>query len=202
MTPAATNRAPLSKRLRYEILRRDNFTCRYCGRSAPEVPLTVDHVTPVTLGGITEPSNLVAACRECNSGKASTPADAGTVEQVAHDAQRWAAAMHLAAAAQAERREQRKRFLDTFDTAWHQWSYGPGQDEVPRPHDWADSIVRFHDLGLDIHYIREAVQKAMNKQPMRWPDGPWKYFCGVCWTMLRERVALARRFLDGEEVHT
>ncbi|AWN05089.1 HNH endonuclease [Gordonia phage Easley] len=38
----------VSKRLRYEILRRDNHTCRYCGATAPDVPLTVDHVVPVS----------------------------------------------------------------------------------------------------------------------------------------------------------
>src|SRR6185369_3226628 len=59
----------VSKRLRFEILRRDNHTCRYCGRSAPEVKLTVDHVKPEALGGRTEPDNLVAACSDCNAGK-------------------------------------------------------------------------------------------------------------------------------------
>lgn len=62
----------VSKRLRYEILRRDNHTCRYCGASAPDVPLRVDHVTPVALGGTDEPSNLVTSCEPCNSGKTST----------------------------------------------------------------------------------------------------------------------------------
>lgn len=34
---------PVSKRLRYEVLRRDSHTCRYCGGAAPDVKLTVDH---------------------------------------------------------------------------------------------------------------------------------------------------------------
>ncbi|WP_075737496.1 HNH endonuclease [Streptomyces acidiscabies] len=71
----------VSKRLRYEILRRDNHTCRYCGASAPDVPLRVDHVTPVALGGTDTPDNLVAACEPCNSGKSSTII--GTVAPVA-----------------------------------------------------------------------------------------------------------------------
>jgi 5-methylcytosine-specific restriction endonuclease McrA len=37
----------VSKRTRYEVLRRDNHACRYCGGIAPDVILTVDHVTPV-----------------------------------------------------------------------------------------------------------------------------------------------------------
>ena len=38
----------VSKRTRFEVLRRDNFTCRYCRSTDNE--LTVDHVTPVALG--------------------------------------------------------------------------------------------------------------------------------------------------------
>ena len=37
----------VSKRTRYEVLRRDNHACRYCGASAPDAKLTVDHVLPV-----------------------------------------------------------------------------------------------------------------------------------------------------------
>jgi 5-methylcytosine-specific restriction endonuclease McrA len=54
---------------RYTIFERDNFTCQYCGRKAPEVALEVDHVVPVSKGGTDDPSNLQTACRECNSQK-------------------------------------------------------------------------------------------------------------------------------------
>lgn len=74
----------VSKRLRYEILRRDNHTCRYCGASAPDVPLRVDHVTPVALGGSDKPENLVTSCEPCNSGKSSTIV--GTVAPVSTEA--------------------------------------------------------------------------------------------------------------------
>jgi hypothetical protein len=62
-------RIPLSARDRFEILRRDKFTCRYCGRKSPEVKLHVDHVTPVAEGGTNHPTNLCAACSDCNLGK-------------------------------------------------------------------------------------------------------------------------------------
>ena len=39
----------VSKRLRYEVLQRDNFTCRYCGAFAPFAVLEVDHVMPHAL---------------------------------------------------------------------------------------------------------------------------------------------------------
>ena len=48
----------ITKRTRFEVLRRDKYTCRYC-RSA-DGELTIDHVTPKALGGHDEPGNLVA----------------------------------------------------------------------------------------------------------------------------------------------
>lgn len=55
--------------LRFAILKRDNFTCRYCGMSAPTVRLEVDHVIPVARGGSDHEDNLVTACYSCNRGK-------------------------------------------------------------------------------------------------------------------------------------
>jgi 5-methylcytosine-specific restriction endonuclease McrA len=59
----------LSKTVRFKVLVRDHFTCRYCGRSAPQVELHVDHVQPSSRGGSDDPSNLVAACVDCNLSK-------------------------------------------------------------------------------------------------------------------------------------
>lgn len=63
------SRTKLSKKMRFQVLQRDNFTCQYCGRSAPSVSLEVDHIVPVAKGGTNEMSNLVTACWECNIGK-------------------------------------------------------------------------------------------------------------------------------------
>ena len=82
----------VSRRLRFEIFRRDDYTCKYCGASpavTKDVELTVDHVIPVTLGGGDEPTNLATACQPCNAGKSSIPPDAELVEDVASDALRW-----------------------------------------------------------------------------------------------------------------
>lgn len=62
-------RKPLSKKLRFEIFKRDSFTCQYCGRKAPDVVLEVDHIHPVSKGGKNELMNLVTSCRDCNRGK-------------------------------------------------------------------------------------------------------------------------------------
>lgn len=54
---------------RWRVLVRDGFTCRYCGRMAPDVVLEVDHVVPRSVGGSDDEDNLVTACYDCNQGK-------------------------------------------------------------------------------------------------------------------------------------
>lgn len=55
--------------LRWQILKRDEFTCQYCGQHAPNVILHVDHRLPRAAGGSDHPDNLVTACAACNIGK-------------------------------------------------------------------------------------------------------------------------------------
>jgi 5-methylcytosine-specific restriction endonuclease McrA len=50
-----------------EVLRRDDYTCQYCGQRASY--LTIDHVVPRHLGGLHAWENLVAACPACNHRK-------------------------------------------------------------------------------------------------------------------------------------
>ena len=56
-------------KMRFTILLRDMFTCQYCGRSAPEVKLHVDHIIPRSKGGATVEDNLRTSCQDCNLGK-------------------------------------------------------------------------------------------------------------------------------------
>lgn len=48
----------------WNVYRRDNYTCRYCGRN--DVPLTVDHLVLWEDGGPSIEENLVSACKRCN----------------------------------------------------------------------------------------------------------------------------------------
>lgn len=62
-------RKAIPKSVRFEVFKRDKFTCQYCGASAPDVILEIDHIKPVSKGGTNDILNLVTACRDCNSGK-------------------------------------------------------------------------------------------------------------------------------------
>ena len=71
-------RKSIPKRLRFEVFKRDSFTCQYCGASAPDVLLQIDHIKPVSDSGTNDITNLVAACAECNTGKGAKNLDDST----------------------------------------------------------------------------------------------------------------------------
>ena len=64
-------RSAISKSVRFDIFRRDDFRCKYCGMRPPEVMLVLDHVVPVAAGGLNTVDNLVTSCEACNGSKNS-----------------------------------------------------------------------------------------------------------------------------------
>lgn len=80
-----TKRKSIGKRLRFAVLHRDGFKCRYCGAGGQDRPLHIDHIKAVANGGTNDFYNLVTACADCNLGKATSaihnwPAEAGPVK--------------------------------------------------------------------------------------------------------------------------
>ncbi len=62
-------RSEMTLKLRYKILKRDNFQCVICGRRPPDIGLCVDHIIPVSKGGTNVEGNLRTLCTDCNLGK-------------------------------------------------------------------------------------------------------------------------------------
>lgn len=73
MSDSTTPTPALSKRLRFEVFKRDSFTCQYCGAQPPKVVLEVDHIHPRSRGGDNNPGNLITSCVACNRGKSNKP---------------------------------------------------------------------------------------------------------------------------------
>lgn len=186
----------VSKRLRFEILRRDNHTCRYCGGVAPDVILTVDHVTPVALGGSDEPSNLVAACKDCNTGKSSVPLGSELVEDVESDAVRWSRAMQQVAAIRQRQMNDEYKVLEWFEAVWGSWTVGRDDKPVPAP-DGFGAVLRFLAAGMTHDEIQSLVDVAMSAKHIP-PSATWRYFCGCCWKRIRENQEMAMEILKAE----
>lgn len=152
----------ISRRLRFEILRRDGHTCRYCGAMAPDVPMTVDHVIPVTLGGSDEPANLVTACQDCNAGKSSIAPDAPIVEDVDVLALKFRAAIIRAAELRLMERSVLDGDLERFYDAWMAHTY---------------QVTRYETLETPPDPVTDPVQQAWRsaKYPLRFYARPVRY---------------------------
>ena len=58
--------------IRYNVLKRDNYSCQICGATAKDgAKLHVDHIIPVSKGGKTVMNNLQTLCERCNIGKSN-----------------------------------------------------------------------------------------------------------------------------------
>ncbi|MFJ3984360.1 HNH endonuclease [Streptomyces fungicidicus] len=183
----------VSKRLRYEIFRRDNHTCRYCGASAPDVPLRVDHVTPVALGGTDEPGNLVTSCEPCNNGKSSSSPDATHVAAVSDDALRWADAMKQAAEELRAQDEPKRAYRDAFHHAWNEWTWERGgkKETFDLPAGWKTSLDAFREAGLPLEVWPDIIEKAMTNRTVN-ANNLFRYSCGIGWRKVRELQERAR----------
>lgn len=184
----------VTKRTRYEVLRRDNHACRYCGQMAPEVKLTVDHVMPTALGGTDDPSNLVAACKDCNAGKSSTAPDSELVAQVGEDDMRWAAAVKRAAETMEQDVQRKSKRHNWFLAGWDGWD----PERTYLPDGWAKSLDHWLGAGLPQEVLRDCLDIALSNRGVR-HAAVFAYMGGIARKRIEELHVSAKALLDAEE---
>lgn len=59
-------RAKVTNRLKKRIKIRDRYRCQYCGSTTD---LEIDHIVPISKGGVTKEDNLQTLCHSCNINK-------------------------------------------------------------------------------------------------------------------------------------
>lgn len=179
----------MNQRLRFEILRRDNYRCKYCGATADEAKLTVDHVIPAALGGADEPSNLVTACQPCNAGKTSSTPDAATVADVEQRTHAFAEAMRQAAAIQQRDQQAQDAYRKQFEDYWEYlfWDGTLYRNSLSIVEGW-------YAAGLEISVLKSLMYSTHRRDS----DEPFKYLCGCVRNVLRQRNEIAAQILAGD----
>lgn len=186
-------RKALTKKIRFEVFKRDSFTCQYCGRKAPDVLLHVDHIEPIAKGGTSDLLNLITACIDCNSGKSDRQLSDTTVI----DKQRQ----------QLEELQERKEQIEMM----FQWQKGllDLDDDVATQlaEYWAEQIPGFslNENGLKgLKSLKRrfqigeimAAMKVAAEQYVKYEDGKpthesvelaWKRVGGICSTKRQEK---------------
>lgn len=176
---AAKRRQGLSKRLRFEVFKRDQFTCQYCGAHPPAVVLHIDHIEAVANGGTSDIDNLVTACEACNHGKADIPLSS-VPESLASKAARIAEAEEQLAGYNAIMRAKAERLeADTWDVAELLW---PGCATHGISRRWLYDIKRFVER-LGVSQCQEFAELAAS---YGYGDRRrFLYFCGCCWRVIK-----------------
>lgn len=196
----------VTKRTRFEVLRRDGFRCVYCGLVAAETGtgLTIDHVVPVALGGDDKPGNLVAACRDCNSGKASIQPDSPLVEGLSAAAAAYALGMLDKMTKFRQDLESIDDYDDEFLSVWNRWRTND-DEPLPLPHNYKMSLFRWMQMGVPASVFELVIPTAgakFNRERYMKREDVFKYMAGIVWRMLDAREIDTTVTADSVAVYT
>lgn len=175
-------RKPLSKKTRFEVFKRDSFTCQYCGATPPSVVLHVDHINPVANGGGNHIDNLITSCDHCNLGKGATVLS--DIPQSLKDRAKEVAEREEQIAGYNKILMERQHRIE--DEAW-EVVFALEHDKVVESYNRKrlQSIKMFLQK-LPFAHVLDAASITASKFRII-SEGGFRYFCGVCWAMIREQ---------------
>lgn len=170
-----------SKRDRFEIFKRDNFKCKYCGRTPPEVVLELDHIKPKSKGGLDSIHNYITACFDCNRGKGnkslkSIPDSLIITIERAKEKRKQVLAYN----------RYLLRLKREFDNNILMLNivlqkYYPNKS-------FSDTFVSHTLHYFCEHLLIVQIEKAIDLAAVKYPNNAEqlvKYFCGICWNWIK-----------------
>lgn len=169
--------------MRFEVFKRDGFTCQYCGMTPPGVILHIDHINPVSMGGGNDIDNLITSCEPCNLGKSATP-----LTDVPKSMQDRASDI---AEREAQIRGYNKILQDKADRidaeCWIVAAELEGEDYVESYNRKRLESIRMFLERLPVAEVKRAASITLARWGETSRDKTFRYFCGVCWRKIREQ---------------
>ena len=174
-------RKPLSKKIRFEVFKRDGFRCVYCGKTSNESKLHVDHINPVSKGGSNAISNLATACEDCNFGKKDIRLDSipeslySNINHITEQAQKL-----------KEYRTALKELDDLIseDIDAVQKIFNKTHPNIPFENDFKADSLRNFITELGIARVKKAMWIACGNDFVA--ERTIRYFCGICLKRIRD----------------
>jgi hypothetical protein len=171
---------PITKKVRFEVFKRDGFKCAYCGKSPPQITLEVDHIDPKSKGGKDDINNLITACFDCNRGKKNIPLTKAPLKLSEN--------LEVLKEQEEQIKEYRKfvkkiemrvnKDIEEINSIYSQsfpgWAFSDRFKQV--------SLKRFLNL-LPKEEIKESLELAIAR--MKNKDKVISYFCGICWHKIK-----------------
>jgi len=171
----------ISKKIRFEVFKRDNFTCAYCGRTPPAVTLEIDHINPKSRKGKDNINNLITACFDCNRGKKDIPLKKIPTSLKINLEVLKEKEMQLAEynkfVQKTERRinKQMQEVDDIYNSYFPNYCLSDNFKKV--------SLKRFF-AHLPQQEILDSMNIACSKMNYN-KDKAIPYFCGICWNKIK-----------------
>lgn len=172
-------RKPTSKRMRFEVFKRDNFECQYCGAKPPKIPLELDHIIPVSKNGKTIIDNLITACFDCNRGKTNIELDSVPTPLIDNMERKKIAQLQYLEFKKILKKEKKiieeeideveKIFMGFFNG----WSFSPS---------FRITVKKFIKK-IGVYEVIESMEISCSK--IHNSDDSLKYFCGICWNKIK-----------------
>jgi hypothetical protein len=164
----------VSKKTRFEVFKRDAFTCQYCGRTPPQVVLELDHVIPKYRKGKEQIENYITACFDCNRGKGKRqltelpPAIKDKLPKFRETYEQLKAYNEYLKGEDVFYDKSLSRIKKTFN------------EEYPDYHlTLSPNTIRYFLKQLPARQVEDAMMKACGA--MQRPPDTIRYFCGICW---------------------
>ena len=173
----------LSKKVRFDVFKRDSFSCQYCGLTPPRVVLEVDHIIPVSAGGLTHLDNLVTACFDCNRGKGAGRLDAvplSVAEKLILAKEREAQLRELHRFHQKVEQRLQDEMTELNNLFWDEF------DGCCMTETFMNSSLRMFLDKLPFFEVMDSMRKSCSRMPD--PDRALKYFCGICWNKIKGEI--------------
>ena len=171
----------ISKKIRFEVFKRDNFTCQYCGKKPPEVVLEIDHILPSSKKGTNEIENLLTSCFDCNRGKGDRKLTEPTekikinIGEIKEKSEQLEEFYKYQKTIEKLKEKQVKNIANYWSKLWNDKSYlsSHGENSIRQ------LLKRFSSLE-----IMEAIDISTR---IKDDSRAFKYMCGVLWTKLKEK---------------
>jgi len=178
----------ITKRLRFEVFKRDGFQCQYCGKTPPEATLELDHINPKSRKGKDDINNLLTACFDCNRGKSNIPlkiipnALSENLEILKEKESQLKAYNRFLEKIEQRLQKDIDEIDDIYNSYFKKW--------------WLSEQFKNNSLKRFLNHLpKQVVKDAMHlachnmgrKTYQKSEDAAIKYFCGICWNRIRER---------------
>jgi CRISPR/Cas system Type II protein with McrA/HNH and RuvC-like nuclease domain len=170
-----------SKKIRFEVFKRDGFKCAYCGKEPPTVVLEIDHIEPKASGGNNTLDNLITACFDCNRGKKDIPLSkipgtiAENIEIIKEREEQLKEYRKLIKSIERRKLKEIDSCRELFESYFEKSTF---------TQHFEDTTLRLFLSKIPHHQVLHALRSACIKR-IDDPQSSIKYFCGICWSIIK-----------------